>query len=122
VVLRETSKREKRKMKGNLQNLNKTLEGIQITGSQPLIASCTLTQESDTIRMEIEASEGSPCGRTASLSANQVLGPIGVDVGAKPRSLSFRGTVGVGYTTPVNKEVRERTNSNFKDLTHRKEG
>ena len=30
--------------------------------------------------------------------------------------------MGAAYTTPVNNEVRERTNSNYKDLTHLKEG
>jgi hypothetical protein len=61
-----------------------------------------------------------------SLSGSQMMGPIGVGVGmgAKPRSSLFGGAVGEAYMTPVNinNEVNERTNSNFKELTHRKEG
>jgi hypothetical protein len=55
-----------------------------------------------------------------------MTGPISIGIGAMSRLSTFaggiRGTLGVEYTAPVDDEVRERTNSNFKDLTHRKEG
>ena len=42
---------------------------------------------------------------------------VAPESGARPHRSKPSG-VGAAYTTPVNNEVRERTNSNFKDLTH----